>query len=257
MKIHILSDLHLEFDDNREFETFTNSENADTLILAGDIFTAKTFKLDYVQNFFKNVSKQYKNVLFIFGNHEYYKGTFNTLINRIVPKLPANVTFLNNSSVEIDDITFIGSTLWTNYNNNCFFTKRVVRNKLNDYRVIKNVNVEILYQEHLRSIFAIETLYSVARTDKVVGIFHHGISPQSIAPEFRADREMNGAYMSDLREFFEKMPKFKLLIHGHTHTSFDYILDNELQNQRVICNPRGYARFEMNPNFNRDLVVEI
>jgi hypothetical protein len=60
--------------------------------------------------------------------------------------------------------------------------------------------------------------------------------------------------------------RVQLWIHGHTHSSFDYVVAGT----RVVCNPRGYARglgsdpeqasptlsFE-NPEFQPALVVEI
>ena len=47
----------------------------------------------------------------------------------------------------------------------------------------------------------------------------------------------------------------RLWIHGHTHDSFDY----RLNETRVVCNPRGYATEGVNENpwFDLNLVVDI
>ena len=44
-----------------------------------------------------------------------------------------------------------------------------------------------------------------------------------------------------------------LWIHGHMHDSFDY----EINGTRVVCNPRGYTPFELNPDFRADFVAGI
>lgn len=44
-----------------------------------------------------------------------------------------------------------------------------------------------------------------------------------------------------------------LWIHGHTHNSFDYTLGAT----RVVVNPHGYKDVEVNPQFDRQLVIEL
>lgn len=54
----------------------------------------------------------------------------------------------------------------------------------------------------------------------------------------------------------------KVWIHGHTHHSCDYSLEDSRTSVRVVCNPRGYPvgwqrkDFE-NQSFNPGLLVEI
>lgn len=86
-----------------------------------------------------------------------------------------------------------------------------------------------------------------------VVVTHHYPSPRSTDPQFEELPE-SAAFGSDLPpEFFAPA---SLWIHGHTHTSFDYVE----QGCRVVCNPRGYPRrdgaFE-NPNFNPGLLVSV
>jgi len=46
-----------------------------------------------------------------------------------------------------------------------------------------------------------------------------------------------------------------LWIHGHTHDSFDYVVNGT----RVVCNPRGYAPNGVNENarFDANLCVDV
>ena len=71
MKIALASDLHLEIGDI----TLTNQENADVLILSGDICTVKTFKKKpkeraMVKDFFRRCAFQFPQVVYVLGNHD-------------------------------------------------------------------------------------------------------------------------------------------------------------------------------------------
>jgi hypothetical protein len=48
-------------------------------------------------------------------------------------------------------------------------------------------------------------------------------------------------------------PSAVLWIHGHTHESFDYVVNGT----RVVCNPRGYAPRDLNPAFDPGLTVDV
>ena len=73
MKLAIASDVHLEFGDC----ILKNDENADVLILAGDIMTALTLRMpsphlvaDRFRNFLKRCSFQFPQTIYIPGNHD-------------------------------------------------------------------------------------------------------------------------------------------------------------------------------------------
>jgi hypothetical protein len=51
---------------------------------------------------------------------------------------------------------------------------------------------------------------------------------------------VNGAYSSDLSEFILDRPQIKVWTHGHTHDKYDYMVGST----RVICNPRGYIKYQ-------------
>jgi hypothetical protein len=64
---------------------------------------------------------------------------------------------------------------------------------------------------------------------------------------------MNGGYASDLYDFIADRPQIKLWTHGHTHTPFDYMIDQT----RIVCNPRGYEGHEALSGWNPALVIEV
>ncbi|MFZ1641033.1 MAG: hypothetical protein WAV07_06250 [Candidatus Contendobacter sp.] len=61
---------------------------------------------------------------------------------------------------------------------------------------------------------------------------------------------MSPAFVSNLEDL---LGPARLWIHGHTHDTFDYLVADT----QVLCNPRGYAPFELNPAFNPALVIEV
>ena len=84
MKLQIVSDLHLEFND-----VTVNNAGADILCLAGDISLAKdlvkdTPKGEKFRQFFNHVSKEFDTVLYIMGNHEHYSGRWNNTAANIL-----------------------------------------------------------------------------------------------------------------------------------------------------------------------------
>jgi len=91
MKIALASDIHLEFADIN----LQNTENADVLILSGDICVAEDIgkpdpnnflegaRSSRIVDFFKRCSFQFPHVVYVMGNHEHYHGDFAKTTNRI------------------------------------------------------------------------------------------------------------------------------------------------------------------------------
>lgn len=72
MKIQYLSDLHLEFSDNSRWLKHNELPvTGDVLLLAGDIFYLKD-TVAPLTKFWKWASANYRQVLIVPGNHEYY-----------------------------------------------------------------------------------------------------------------------------------------------------------------------------------------
>src|ERR1700747_292547 len=152
MKLAIASDLHLEF----EMFPISNEEGADVLILAGDIAIAADLdpfvehrKDDYARkrsqmfhDFFQRCSHHFKDVIYIMGNHEHYHGDFATTSAIFKERLAYlnNIRVLDKESVTIGDITFIGSTLWTDMNDKDPLTLMNAADMMSDFNCVINSN---------------------------------------------------------------------------------------------------------------------
>jgi predicted phosphodiesterase len=150
MKVALCSDIHLEFGDIN----LQNTENAEVLILGGDICVAADIgkpdtnnfmegaKSNRITDFFKRCSFQFPHVVYIMGNHEHYHGDFATSATKIKSMLESNmlsnVYLLDKETKKIGDVTFIGGTLWTDMNREDSLTMYHVGHRMNDFQCVKN-----------------------------------------------------------------------------------------------------------------------
>ena len=156
MKIAVCSDLHLEFGPI----SLENTENADVLILSGDICVANDLKerdsynikgendkSNQFHTFFQECCARFPSVIYIAGNHEHYHGDYAKSIGIIRSNLGylVNLHVLDKESVILNDHLFIGGTLWTDMNKEDASTLRHIKGYMNDYRIIQNTNEVVNY----------------------------------------------------------------------------------------------------------------
>ena len=261
MKLQIVSDLHLEFND-----VTINNAGADILCLAGDICLAKDLvknnhKGEKFRQFFDHVSKEFDTVLYIMGNHEHYSGRWNNTAVHIRDALEPwdNITLLDDGWLNFGNTRIVGTSLWTNMNKGDPITMMSVKNMMNDYHVITIENNGVYHKLRPIDTFnaharAVECIKLAAETwdGDVVVLGHHAPSFQSVHQRYKHDWAMNGGYVSDLDDYILSQEKIKLWIHGHVHNSFNY----KIGQCRVVCNPHGYHD-ENIKGFNPALVIEI
>ena len=156
MKIAIASDVHLEFGDL----ILKNEENADVLILSGDICVAADFrkpdaygiigsgKSERYVDFFSRCAFEFPKVLYIAGNHEHYHGDYAetfTILRNFLGHIQ-NLHILDKENVTIDGVTFICGTLWTDMNAQDVVTLSSIRGMMNDFRIIQNSAEMVSYK---------------------------------------------------------------------------------------------------------------
>lgn len=261
MRIAYCSDLHLEFGDLK----LKNTQAAQVLVLAGDVCVAvdlqdretasvmhENYKSNRVHQFFENCCKEFPVVIYTAGNHEHYHGDFATTYQQLRDKLSylKNLLILDKEFVDVAGTRFICGTLWTNIDR---FTDPktaiIVEKSMNDFRVVKNSNnldskgkpnkfsIRDATQDHVEMVKKIES--AVTGCNKVVVVTHHTPSLGCTAAEYAGDI-LNAAYHTDLEGLMHRYPQIKAWICGHTHTYWNFPVNN----CQVLCNPRGYARYE-------------
>ncbi len=250
MKVHLLSDLHLEFGDMPRSYT---PPACDVVVLAGDIATGVAGVMWAASTF--DVP-----VIYVPGNHEFYgKRRYARHIEKMKAKAAGtNVHVLTDDYVDIAGARFVGATLWTDFDlyGQAPIHMPMAQQKMNDYvQILQDIHqpMQARYTAayHKQSRFYIgEVLREPFDGPKIV-VTHHAPSELSIHPRWR-NHPLTPAYASRLEYLiFDRKPA--LWLHGHLHDSVDYVLDDT----RVVCNPRGYVGHELNDHFDPGLVLEV
>lgn len=262
MRVRLLSDLHLEFEDRTEdYTPIPLKEDADTvLILAGDIAVGMG-----AVEFLNRMCRQFHHVVYILGNHEFYYNEVNKLRKRWANKdMPDNFTFLDNNAEIIDGVRFVGGTLWTDFNGGDWFAMNLAQQGMCDYEVIKikEGNKHSGYRKRLfLPVDAVrahkETLFNITETVRVphdgptIVVTHHLPHPLCVAGAFKT-HALNPAYVSNLDMQIEEYD-IDIWVHGHTHDNVDF----EIHGTRILCNPRGYVGEELNDGFDEEFTFEV
>lgn len=255
MKIWIVSDLHLEFG-----EPFlqTPPDDAEVLVCAGDILTKGN--VPTIQWLADTVARVIP-VVFVAGNHEYYSGSIQEGVRegREVAGRYSNIHFLENETVDIGHVRFIGSTLWTDFRlgvRDPAFAMDDAAKAMNDYKRIKYSKRPFrkfkpihALRKHQESQAYIASELRGCEGKTAVVVTHHAPSVRSI-PSLYLDDPLVASYASNLESLIlETQPS--LWVHGHIHCRSQYTIGETL----LVSNPRGYPG--ETTGFEPGLVVEV
>lgn len=256
MKLRLVSDLHLEW-----APLALEYAGEDLLIAAGDIAPG-IHGLRALQGYARHANIP---ALMIAGNHEFYGGHWEDTLRDLraaadhTDRLaPGALTFAENASICYGGVDFIAATLWTDCRlfGDAPLARQIVQHALNDYRKIGGpINRPLLVTDTIARhgesrTFILDALSRHSPLARSVVVTHHAPSAQSVAERYRADR-VSAAYASTILEYLDPALAPELWLHGHTHTSFDYLAGRT----RVVCNPRGYV--DENPDFDPVLIIGV
>ena len=246
MKIHVLSDLHIEFADFSIPET-----DADVIVLAGDIGVGLG-GLDWI-----HAQRRDKPIIYVPGNHEYYSHDIS--LTSVIKEMAADhIHVLNNEAIVIDGTRFLGATLWTDFELlkglDPWVVKHNAKENMADFYLIsdgeRKFTPETSIALHIESREWLDIMLADKTYEKTVVVTHHCPSEQSCHPRFKGSI-LNPAFASNLEWMISK-DRMDLWCHGHTHDAYEY----DVLGTRVICNPRGYPNESPN-GFNGSLVIEV
>jgi Icc-related predicted phosphoesterase len=295
MKIAVCSDLHLEFGNIK----LKNTENADVLILSGDICVARDLmhyephvdenlrfsKSDIYHEFFGNCVREFPTVFYVAGNHEHYHGDFVHTISDLKSKLGylKNLHILDKETFVLDDVTFIGGTLWTDMNKEDPVTLTCVARMMNDFRCVTNSSKKVSYKvekfamkpdgsgEYLRDStgrFVVEKLEFKQRdakfsTHDAVQEHKKMLDYIKIVTENNYDKKyvVVGHHTPSPDSIHPRYADDSIMNGGYTSDLREFILsrpqiklwthghthelfDYMIGSTRVVCNPRGYDGYE-------------
>lgn len=253
VKLHVLSDVHLSLG-----ALEPPSTAADAVVLAGDVARPKeavAWSLRFA-----------KPVFYVAGNHEYYGGSIaGTMaeLKRLCAGTPVRV--LDSEEAFFGGVRFLGTTLWSDFRLFGAGEKRAAaigeaQRLIRDFARIRlgEADERLFTPADSAALFDdqagwLQRKLAESHAGPTVVITHHAPSPRSIHPRF-ADSLLNPCFVSDAERLLDGH-RARLWIHGHTHDSFDYVVNGT----RVVCNPRGYARngVDENSRFDPRLTIDI
>jgi len=292
MKIAICSDVHLEFGQlNLE-----NTQNAEVLILSGDICTAcdllpntgdtlvGSAKSNRYHEFFSLCSSRFNDIVYIAGNHEHYHGDYAKSLGILKENLAylPNIHVLDKEVWDHGDYRFIGGTLWTDMNGENEMTMNHVARRMNDFQICENSNEMVNYRVW-------------GENDNGDKTTKFKIRPATLSP--RHVVEDHKAMLKVIEDTYAETPpwmtvvvcthhapskgsehpryKHDQLMNGAYNSQLDqFIMDRPgiklwthghthedfdymIKQCRVVCNPRGYINYEDRADRFELKVVEV
>lgn len=246
-RIKLISDLHLELCfsqstlDQTKLKVFLsvleNTENADILVIAGDL--CKATLLDWYSS---NLPfDQYQKVIYVPGNHEYWGTTFDKANIKLDEFADAynNLILLRDDYCILGDIHVYGMTYW--YNGLSPLDVWQMKQTLNDYNKIRQTNYSKTTPEFFQLI-SLQSEYKFFKwaedKDKIFLITHHPTSRRFRSPT-EPDYPGYGSIMNFPNEFDTR--KIICQVHGHTHRQSVYLSEYDIPTR---VNAVGYIGFE-------------
>lgn len=257
MKILLASDLHIEFHQPVDIPDV----DVDLVVLAGDIHKS-TLAIP--------VAEQYRDrleapVLMIAGNHEYYEGEYpRVLANlRSAAAASSDIHFLENNCLILDDIRFLGCTLWSNFSLYEEITDQsmaLAEQYINDFRLIRHgdqpMTPEIMAALYRQSYAWLEQELAKVITERTVVITHFAPHPAAIHPRYQAQgRDPLTPYFTQDCSQLIRDYRIDVWMYGHTHNSVDTVIEGKT---RLVSNQRGYPGESPNyVQYQRAKIIEI
>jgi predicted phosphodiesterase len=308
MRIAVCSDLHLEF-----APIVLENSGVDVLVLSGDIlvehdldvFDRRQYEMGFMTNrsvvfheFMQNCSEKFPHVIYVAGNHEHYHGDFAKTMPELKRKLAylSNVHVLDKEVFKLDDVTFIGGTLWTDMNKEDPLTLYQIKSMMNDFRCVDNSHRFVNFKARV----LIDKPVGMT-DDEFMKMPEHGRTKQEFktrvarfSPEDAVEdhKEMMGFIQTIIEGQSDKKfvvcghhapsrlsthPRYQndtLMNGGYSSSLDEYILDHPqiklwthghthedfdymIGSTRIVCNPRGYHGYEERADRFELKVVEV
>lgn len=244
VRIHLLSDVHLEFEDYSP-----SIADVDIVVLAGDI-AEKERGVRWANDRFQC------QAIYVPGNHEYYRGHLTQTLQKMRKVAEPHVHVLDCNQVVLAGVRFLGTTMWTDFAATCNAHQAsiVAEAAMYDFKAIRTDRYRKIRPNDLsrRALDArrwLEAALAIPFDGPTVVVTHHAPSLRSLQGSPHAGGLLDAAFANSWDELVGK--PVDLWLHGHTHVPVDYWLNGT----RVVSNPRGYPG-EI-PEFDPNLILRL
>jgi predicted phosphodiesterase len=236
MNFQIVSDIHIERDNNYHINIIKSAEN---IIIAGDLGNIEDFQK--YTNFLISICRIYSNVFLVPGNNEFYTNNYysycflNTKLNEFCKTIP-NLFYLNGRCIEFKGIRIYGDIFWSNIpekNKNEHFLP--IRENNGNY-----INSDWINTKHKLSLNNLMNHLGSQDNRKLLVITHY-------PPTF--ENTMTSKHLLSKKRFFYanhldyllKKDNVHTWIYAHTHINSDFITK---EGTRIVSNQyrgKGYV----------------
>lgn len=252
MRIQVMSDLHTEY---AHFNYREPTGGTDVLVLAGDIGIGSR-GLDWIMRAIPDRIP----VVYVLGNHEFWGQEYHSFVDemrRLCRATGREIFVLEQDAITIQGVTFLGSTLWTDFE---FLgtpdeSMDHAAENFTDFDVI-DFNEAQFTPRHAQSIHRetvawLTSQFQSSGCFKRVVVTHH--PPIAEAVEAKASSNRLTPCFASKRPDLVDMSRAALWICGHTHV----FTDHQIGDTRVVSNPAGYPPFSVVEGFKDNLVIDI
>lgn len=249
VNFQIMSDIHIEYKSDEVPDPLTLiTPSADILILPGDI--GSIYKFDQLKSFLQKLCSHFKVVIYVPGNHEYYKQEgyqpekmkvlFKRFIN--IEKSINNLYVLNRSCAQIDDVCIVGCTLWS----------KPALNIPNFIVRIEGMNTNLYTQKFKFELEYIKEMidYCAKKQLKLLVVTHHCPTYCVITSTKKKKDKYISLYASHLDDLLIK-DKIHTWVCGHIHSNFDLFTEG---GTHLIGNQKGKPKDKI-IDYKKDLII--
>ena len=259
-RLWIFSDVHQDWADNA-WDPAVHAPTCDVIVVAGDAHSPLTKAIDWLADRLGGTQ-----IIYVPGNHDFWWDGGDdryTMADQLARgrDLAARrgVTLLDNDSLMLGGVRYLGATLWTDMRLGTWSATdaaRSARRNMNDYRRVrrkvsgrhKYVRPSDTAALHRFSRAWLDDQLGLPHAGPTVVVTHHAPHADSLPPGL----DPAHCYGSDLsRLIHDRQPV--LWVHGHVHNRVDY----RLGITRIVCNPRGHVEEASSRTFDPSLVIQV
>lgn len=238
----VVSDLHLSSHKKPKKQVEMLPRDVDGIIVAGDVSTVSKYVLPYL----KLLCDNFKHVIYVSGNHDYYDISPAELLDIKASCKLSNLSWLENETVTVGTTKLCGTTLWHPKTKNTELLGRSTDGALpqfSDARHIKEYE-GFPYRAHQAAM----AFLTAEATDGAIVVTHHAPSFSSVEVNYLGN-PFTDFYVAPAAQVLLEERRL-LWIHGHTHCVNDY----RLGSSRVLTNVLGYPWENRRPKI---MIVEV
>ncbi len=258
LNIRIYSDFHLDHYPVAAlwYPPELTDDKETILILAGDLWVGYRWIKHADNSWIKDVASRFKEILVVLGNHDYWPQGRLSIVGGatkcnalLLDQGIMNVHVLDTATFAMDDVLFVGATLWTDMHNADAFAMHNMSTAMRyDGKIAYDTTGRFTrfssnkwIQTHREHRAYIE-LIAKQNKDKKIAVLTHHLPLKLMSTPIQDDASYDAYYYSELDTLILNNENIVLWACGHSHTQLDQMFGN----CRLYMNAVGYKGNEIN-----------